>query len=78
MVSEDYDGVDSPWNLSNAVQVNEPKNLIWTRVGWNAMSHGIQFPPRKAETQNSYILDDLRTVAPALACCDSVLVKQSH
>jgi hypothetical protein len=28
MVSEDYDGVDSPWNLSNAVQVNEPKNLI--------------------------------------------------
>jgi len=32
MVSEDYDGVDSPWNLSNAVQVNEPKNLIWTRV----------------------------------------------
>jgi len=32
MVSEDYDDVDSPWNLSNAVQVNEPKNLIWTRV----------------------------------------------
>ena len=35
MVSEDYDGVDSPWNLSNAVQVNEPKNLIWTRVCGN-------------------------------------------
>jgi hypothetical protein len=32
MVSEGYDGVDSPWNLSNAVQVNEPKNSIWTRV----------------------------------------------
>jgi hypothetical protein len=32
MVSEGYDGVDGPWNLSNAVQVNEPENLIWTRV----------------------------------------------
>jgi hypothetical protein len=32
MVSEGYDGVDGPWNLSNAVQVSEPKNLIWTRV----------------------------------------------
>jgi hypothetical protein len=32
MVSEGYDSVDGPWNLSNAVQVSEPKNLIWTRV----------------------------------------------
>src|SRR5450759_2209906 len=35
MVSEGYDGVDGPWNLSNAVQVSEPKNLIWTRVRIN-------------------------------------------
>jgi hypothetical protein len=35
MVSEGYDGVDGPWNLSNAVQVNEPENLIWTRVSSN-------------------------------------------
>ena len=33
MVSEDYGGVDGPEHLSNAVQVNEPQNLIWTRVG---------------------------------------------
>ena len=32
MVSEGHDGVDGPWILSNAVQVSEPKNLIWTRV----------------------------------------------
>jgi hypothetical protein len=25
MVSDGYDGVDGPWNLSNAVQVSEPK-----------------------------------------------------
>src|ERR1035437_8552893 len=32
MVSEGYDSLDGPWNLSNAVQVSELKNLIWTRV----------------------------------------------
>jgi hypothetical protein len=32
MDSEGYGGLDGPSNLSNAVQVNEPKNLIWTRV----------------------------------------------
>jgi hypothetical protein len=32
MVSEDYGGVDGPEHLSNAVQVNEPQDLIWTRV----------------------------------------------
>src|ERR1039457_3630714 len=35
MVSEGYDSLDGPWNLSNAVQVSELKNLIWTRVKKN-------------------------------------------
>jgi hypothetical protein len=35
MVSEGYDSLDGPWNLSNAVQVSELKNLIWTRVNLN-------------------------------------------
>src|SRR5271165_2766144 len=39
MVSEGYDGVDSPWNLFNAVQVNEPKNSIWTRVNLYLVEH---------------------------------------
>src|ERR1035437_2037641 len=32
MVSEGYESQDGPWNLSNAVQVSELKNLIWQRV----------------------------------------------